>query len=94
MLICLYISNISVPFLQARLFDDTAGNTLKAEFRRTKAVIVPIFDGVRALSPTMRAWLETNFPNAFNEMEGESGAGKVRVDVMVSSFSLLLSSYS
>eukprot|EP00981_Chlorochromonas_danica_P002679 scaffold525_cov170-Ochromonas_danica.AAC.3 len=69
---------------KARLYDDLAGRTLKAEFNRTRAVIVPIFDGVKALSPSMRDWLEANFPHAFDELEGESGPGKIDVRIQCS----------
>lgn len=44
-------------------------------------MIVPIFDGVRALSPSMKEWLGNNFPRAFDEMDGESGNGKTDVRV-------------
>lgn len=65
---------------QARLHDDSAGQTLKQEFQNTRPIIVPIFDGVKALSPSIREWLTSNFPTILDDLDdGPSGPGKVDV---------------
>jgi hypothetical protein len=35
------------------------------------------FDLVKALSPTMKEWINANFPLLLNEMEGKSEPGKI-----------------
>lgn len=75
------LENFEFMERKARMHDDFAGKSLKNEFRRTRAVIVPIFDGVKPMSASMREWLTYNFPQSFDEMEGSSGTGKVDVRI-------------
>jgi hypothetical protein len=72
---------LSPYLIQARLHDDTAGKTLKEELSSIRPVIVPIFDGIKALSPSMRKWLESNFPGFLDDLDGPSAPGKVDVRV-------------
>jgi hypothetical protein len=69
---------------KARLHDDAAGLSLKEEFVRTIPIICPIFDGCKALSPTMREWMNANFPLLLNEMDGNSESGKIDVRISCS----------
>lgn len=69
---------------KARLHDDALGLSLDKEFKRTRAIIVPIFDGTRALSPTMKAWLQDNFPGILDDLSGESELGKLDVRISCS----------
>jgi cellulose synthase/poly-beta-1,6-N-acetylglucosamine synthase-like glycosyltransferase len=69
---------------KARLHDDVAGRALKNEFNMTIPIIVPIFDGAKALSPTMKEWINANFPLLLNEMEGKSEPGKIDVRISCS----------
>jgi hypothetical protein len=55
------------------LYEDTAGKSLRKEFARTRAVIVPIFDGTKALSSSMRDWISANFPGLLDGMDGPGG---------------------
>jgi cellulose synthase/poly-beta-1,6-N-acetylglucosamine synthase-like glycosyltransferase len=52
---------------------------VQEEFQKVIPVIVPLFDGTKALSASMREWLNTNFPGCLNELDGKSGPGKVDV---------------
>lgn len=48
-------------------------------------MIVPIFDGVGAMSKTMKAWLVANFPGIIDDLEdGPSGPGKIDARVYCS----------
>lgn len=58
------------------------GQALKHEFINTVPVIVPIFDGIKAMSPSVKAWLIENFPGAVDDLENApSGPGLVDVRV-------------
>ncbi len=46
---------------QTKLYGDDPGQKLKEVFMNTIPVIVPIFDGTKALSPSMRRWIALNF---------------------------------
>ncbi len=48
-------------FIQTKLYGDDPGQKLKEVFINTVPVIVPIFDGTKALSPAMKTWLTLNF---------------------------------
>jgi hypothetical protein len=41
---------------------------LVEEFKRTIPVLVPIFDGTRALSSTMKEWIQDNFPSMLDDL--------------------------
>jgi len=67
------------------MHDDSLGKNLNHEFINTIPVIVPIFDGVKALSKSMKEWISCNFPSLLNELEdGPSESGKVDVRVSCS----------
>ena len=44
------------------MFKDDPGHKLKDVFLNTIPILVPIFDGIKAISPSMSAWLTSNFP--------------------------------
>jgi cellulose synthase/poly-beta-1,6-N-acetylglucosamine synthase-like glycosyltransferase len=50
--------------------DDT-----KEGFSKIVPVIVPIFDGTKALSKSMKKWINDNFPLMLNELEPRTSAG-------------------
>ncbi len=85
----LHIPRISYLFTsisQARLHGDDSGIQLKKDFINTIPIIVPIFDGTKALSPSLREWLTCNFKGCLEGMDGPSEPGKV--DVRVGEFVL------
>ncbi len=55
------MENIEFMQRKARLHDDESGQHLKRDFINTVPVIVPIFDGTKAISPSIREWLTSNF---------------------------------
>ena len=67
---------------QARLYEDEVGQALKHEFINTVPIIVPIFDGIKAMSPSIKEWMRENFPGAIDELEdAPSGPGLTDVRV-------------
>jgi hypothetical protein len=55
---------------------------MKEEFINTVPIIVPIFDGIKAMSPSVREWMKVNFPGAVDELaDAPSGPGLTDVRV-------------
>lgn len=48
------------------------------EFENIVPIIVPIFDGINAMSASMREWFELNFPNTLNDLEDDQSDVYVR----------------
>eukprot|EP01034_Spumella_vulgaris_P022158 gene22158-28265_t len=73
----------NVDFMQrtTKLYGDDPGQKLKQIFVNTIPIIVPIFDGTKALSPSMRQWLSLNFKGVLDDLDGPSGPGEVDVRV-------------
>jgi hypothetical protein len=64
------------------LYEDDVGQALKHEFINTVPIIVPIFDGIKAMSPSVKEWLIENFPGAVDDLENApSGPGLTDVRV-------------
>ena len=49
------------------------GKALHNEFARIIPIIVPIFDGVRAMSPCMKTFMHSNFPGVIDEFDAPDG---------------------
>ena len=49
------------------------GKALYNEFSSIIPIIVPIFDGIRALSPSMKSWMRANFPGIIDAIEAPDG---------------------
>ena len=58
------MQNIEFIKRKARFHDDVEGQTLQRKFRRLEPVFVPIFDGMGAIDPSMKQWLDGNFDGA------------------------------
>jgi cellulose synthase/poly-beta-1,6-N-acetylglucosamine synthase-like glycosyltransferase len=52
---------------------------VQEEFQNVIPVIVPLFDGTKAISASMREWLTKNFPGCLDRLEGNSEPGEVEV---------------
>lgn len=75
------MENIDFMKHKTRFNDDEVGDSLKADFDELQAVIVPIFDGIAAMDPSVREWLNEDMPGALDGMDGPGGPGKVQVRV-------------
>jgi cellulose synthase/poly-beta-1,6-N-acetylglucosamine synthase-like glycosyltransferase len=62
-----------------RFHDDELGTRLKLDFASLEPVIVPIFDGMQAIHPSMREWLEGDMPGSLEGMDGPSSIEKTEV---------------
>lgn len=62
-----------------RFHDDELGTRLKDDFASLEPVIVPIFDGMQAMHPSMREWLEGDMPGSLDRMDGPSSIEKTEV---------------
>ena len=81
------MANIEFLKTRTRFYEDAEGLKLKRKFMKLKPVIVPIFDGMKAIHPTMKAWLDVNFNGITKGIEdGKSKEGKVDVRVGLGSW--------
>lgn len=74
----------NVDFLKhkTRFTDDEAGSILREEFEKLQIVIVPIFDGMGAMHPSIKEWLMTDMPGSLDDLlSGDSESNKVEVRV-------------
>ena len=67
-----------------RLSDDPAGQALKKTFETMVPIIVPIFDGTKAMSESMREWLSGNIPSLLDDFQNTSTNTGVEVRVGLS----------
>ncbi len=73
------MENIDFMKHSTRFHDDELGLKLKAEFLSLEPVIVPIFDGIKAIHPSMREWLEGDMKGVLEGMDGPSSIEKTEV---------------
>lgn len=78
------LENIEFIKKQARLNDDPAGQALKKTFETMVPIIVPIFDGTKAMSESMREWLSGNIPSLLDDFQNTSTNTGVEVRVGLS----------
>jgi hypothetical protein len=62
------MENIDFMKHKTRFNDDETGNALKEDFATLQPVIVPIFDGIKAMDPSVREWLGIDFPGSLDAM--------------------------
>eukprot|EP00599_Poterioochromonas_sp_BG-1_P000945 CAMPEP_0173148964 /NCGR_PEP_ID=MMETSP1105-20130129/10041_1 /TAXON_ID=2985 /ORGANISM="Ochromonas sp., Strain BG-1" /LENGTH=890 /DNA_ID=CAMNT_0014063735 /DNA_START=258 /DNA_END=2930 /DNA_ORIENTATION=- len=60
---------------------DFAQPDLQEEFQNVIPIMVPIFDGTKAISPSMKEWIKESFPHVLDDLEGKSEPGLVDVRV-------------
>lgn len=59
----------NIEFMKkARMNETDAGKAVEREFQCTKLVMVPIFDGVKAMDESTREWLSVNFKGGFDTL--------------------------
>jgi hypothetical protein len=76
LLLCLsfIFSFLSFPFFSflswkaTKISEFREKEGLLDEFKKTVPVLVPIFDGTRALSGTMKEWIQENFPSMLDDL--------------------------
>jgi hypothetical protein len=62
-----------------RFHDDKLGTQLKLDLASLEPVIVPIFDGMKDMHPSMREWLDGDMPGSLEGMDGPSSSEKTEV---------------
>lgn len=66
---------------KTRFNDDKTGEALQADFESLEIVIVPIFDGYRAMDATVKEWLNADFPGSLDGIDTPSSPDSVHVRV-------------
>jgi len=61
----------NMEFIHRKAFFDKneEGEKLEKEFSNIIPIIIPIFDGITAMSESMKNWLKDNFPNLLNSFD-------------------------
>ena len=75
------MENVDFMKHKTRFNDDEVGKTLKDDFESLQIVIVPIFDGYKAMDRTMKEWLVSDFPGSLDGMDLASAPELVHVRV-------------
>eukprot|EP01032_Pedospumella_encystans_P009138 gene9138-10785_t len=70
------MENVEFMKRKARFYGDKAGFALQQEFINTVPIIVPIFDGVAKVKPSVQEWLSYNYPKALDVFEDVSSGSK------------------
>ncbi len=60
--------------------DTPLGLSVEDEFQRTILILVPIFDGTKAMDESMREWLSMNFADVFDDLLYPKAAPKEKSD--------------
>ena len=68
------MENVDFMKHKTRFNDDEVGAALKEDFESLQIVIVPIFDGCKAMDSTVKEWLSSDFPGSLDGMTLESQA--------------------
>ena len=75
------MENIDFLKHKTRFHDDETGRKLFEYFQTLEIVIVPIFDGVKAMDSTMKKWLTSDFPGSMSQMDLPSSPELIHVRV-------------
>jgi cell fate (sporulation/competence/biofilm development) regulator YlbF (YheA/YmcA/DUF963 family) len=75
------MENVDFMKHKTRFNDDEVGRTLKEDFESLQIVIVPIFDGYKAMDRTMKEWIASDFPGSLDGMDLDSAPELVHVRV-------------
>jgi len=67
------MQNVEFIKHKVRVHQDGIGKALVDEFTRVVPIIVPIFDGMRPMSSSMKDWVKANFPGVIDDMEIPNG---------------------
>jgi cellulose synthase/poly-beta-1,6-N-acetylglucosamine synthase-like glycosyltransferase len=75
------MENVDFMKHKTRFNDDEVGTALRDDFESLQIVIVPIFDGFKAMDSTVKEWLASDFPGSLDGMDVESAPELVHVRV-------------